>query len=396
MLLLSTHAMIGCDQTATNDEAEPTVEQTADVTNTHSSVITADDRTDWSSFRGNAQLTGVAEAALSDSLELAWTFETGGAVVSSPVIHDGRVYVGSDDGNLYCLDLTTGNKLWAFETEYEIEAPPLYHDGMVYVGSVDFFFYCLNAVTGEVQWKFETNDTVIGSANIVEPIDDQPLAVVFGSFDNSIYCLDAKTGNKLWQYETLDRINGTPAILDNEIIFGGCDTNVYVLSPTGELLHEIPLGEECFVAASVAVMDGRVYAGHHANAFVCVDIDQEEIAWQYDNPRFGFFSAPAVNDELVVVGGRDSRVHGIDRATGEGRWTFSTRRKVDGSPVIVGNRVVFGSGDGRLYMISLDDGSEVWTYDIGKSIFSSPAVAWDFCVIGCNDGNIYSFQNAAE
>ena len=84
------------------------------------------------------------------------------------------------------------------------------------------------------------------------------------------------------------------------------------------------------------------------------------------------------------------------RATGEPLWTFPTRRKVDGSPVICGDKVVFGSADGWVYVVSLADGSELWSYEIGKSIFSSPAVADGRILIGANDGLLYAFGPKAE
>ena len=76
----------------------------------------------------------------------------------------------------------------------------------------------------------------------------------------------------------------------------------------------------------------------------------------------------------MVFGGRDKQLHCVNRADGKGLWSFSTRGKVDSSPVICGDKVVVGSDDGRLYMVSLADGKELWTYEIGQPVGSSPAV----------------------
>ena len=37
-------------------------------------------------------------------------------VDSSPAVADGRVYVGSDDGRVYCLDASTGAQVWNYTT----------------------------------------------------------------------------------------------------------------------------------------------------------------------------------------------------------------------------------------------------------------------------------------
>ena len=41
--------------------------------------------------------------------------------MASPSISSGKVYIGSNDGNLYVLDLKTGEKLW----NYDLGAPIL-------------------------------------------------------------------------------------------------------------------------------------------------------------------------------------------------------------------------------------------------------------------------------
>jgi len=53
---------------------------------------------------------------------------------------------------------------------------------------------------------------------------------------------------------------------------------------------------------------------------------------------------------------------------------FSTRGKVDSSPVICRDKVVVGSDDGWLYVVSLSDGKELWSYEMGQPVSSSPAV----------------------
>jgi outer membrane protein assembly factor BamB len=64
-------------------------------------------------------------------------------VDSSPLISDGRVYVGSKDKKLYVLDLKTGNKLWEFPAARGISAAPAIAKGVVVVGDNRGAVYCL-------------------------------------------------------------------------------------------------------------------------------------------------------------------------------------------------------------------------------------------------------------
>jgi outer membrane protein assembly factor BamB len=358
--------------------------------------VVAQDSDDWPMHRRDSSLTGVTGERLGDDLELAWTFETEGAIISSPAIVGGVVYVGSGDQKVYAIDLATGVERWSFLTEDIIEAPPLVHDGRVYIGSSDLFFYAIDADTGELEWKRETGDKILGGANFVTA-DDGTTSIVVGSYDTHLYCFDAKSGEPRWSYRTDNYINGTPAILGDEIVFGGCDAMLHVVSAkTGEAADRIDLGRECHVAGSVALADGRAYLGHYGNEFVCVDLEEADVVWSYPSPRHAFFSSPAIAADRVVFGGRDKKLHCVKRSDGEPLWTFPTRRKIDGSPVVFGDRVVFGSGDGRLYVLNLEDGEEVWSYEIGQPVYSSPAVAGGTIVVGANDGVLYAFRAADD
>lgn len=349
----------------------------------------------WPMHRGGPSLPGVAAGSLPDKPVLAWSFVTGGAILSSPAIVDGVVYFGSSDQAVYALSFADGKKLWSFATDDMIEAPPLVHEGRVFIGSSDFFLYALDAKTGELAWKFETEDKILGGANWWRDADGHD-RIVFGSYDTRLYCVDASSGKKLWDYKTDNYVNGTPAILGDRIVFGGCDAVLHVVSAkSGEAVAQIALGDECHVAGSVALAGERVYLGDYGNEFVCVDLQTGERAWAYTNPAHPFFSSPAIGEDRVVFGGRDKKLHCAARADGKPLWTFPTRRKVDGSPVICGDKVVFGSGDGRLYVLRVADGKLVWEYEIGQSIYSSPAVVDGTIVVGANDGRLYAFRGAA-
>ena len=349
---------------------------------------------DWSLFRGDPGLQGRASGSIPDKLELAWSFKTGDAILSSPVVVNGTVYFGSSDQSVYAVDLLKGQKRWSFRTDDMVDAPPLVLDGRVYIGSSDFFFYALDAETGKLAWKFETGDKILGGANFVKSKEGN--RIIVGSYDAKLYCFDTK-GKKLWEYETGNYINGTPAILGNRIVFGGCDAVLHVVSAkTGAKVDQVELGSDCQVANSVAVAEDKAYFGHYGNEFLCIDFATGERKWSYPSRNHPFFSSPALSADRVVFGGRDRRLHCVGRRDGKKIWTFPTKRKIDGSPVICGGKVVFGSGDGRLYVLRLSDGKELFKYEIGKSILSSPAIVNGMILIGASDGRMYAFREATE
>src|SRR5579871_5850466 len=74
-----------------------------------------------------------------------WTATTGSYVISSPVVANGIVYIGSYDQKLYALDANTGNILWVHNTKSSIGSSPAIAQGIVYIGSNDHKLYALNA-----------------------------------------------------------------------------------------------------------------------------------------------------------------------------------------------------------------------------------------------------------
>jgi outer membrane protein assembly factor BamB len=175
-------------------------------------------------------------------------------------------------------------------------------------------------------------------------------------------------------------------------VFGGCDEYLHIVSVRdGVKMGEVWAGS--YIAGSAAIDQGIAYLGHYGSMLVAIDLQEKKIIWEYMDRKQGdaFFSSPAVGEDRILIGSRDNRLHCVDRKTGEGIWTFSTRDWVESSPVIAGNRVIFGSTDGRLYMVDIKNGGLLWSYEIGAAIIACPAVTAGLIAIGAEDGRIYLF-----
>ena len=189
--------------------------------------------------------------------------------------------------------------------------------------------------------------------------------------------------------ETENYINGTPAITAaGEVIFGGCDAFIHVVSVKEKKeLRKFESG--AYIAGSAAVDGPTGYVGHYGNEVLAFTPGDGSIVWKYRDRNFPYFSSPALTPTHLLIGGRDKRLHCIDRAKGTAAWTFQTGGLVDSSPVICGDAVVFGSEDGRLYCVGIADGKQRWAYEIGAAITASPAAADGRIIIGAEDGALY-------
>ncbi|MBI4476757.1 MAG: PQQ-binding-like beta-propeller repeat protein, partial [Acidobacteria bacterium] len=68
--------------------------------------------------------------------------ETRARIDSSPAIAGSRVYVGSNDGRLYGLDLASGRVVWEFQAGAPLSASPAIDAGRLVIGAQDGRLYC--------------------------------------------------------------------------------------------------------------------------------------------------------------------------------------------------------------------------------------------------------------
>lgn len=346
---------------------------------------------DWTRFRGDARLTGVAACVLPEKLERLWQFKVAEPIESTAAIVGDTAYVGADDGRLYALDLARGTPRWSYDAGNAVKSSAAVRGGRVYFGDDGGVFHALDAATGRLAWRFNTAGDAGAGGEIVSSAAVEGTRVIFGSYDGFVRCLDLD-GKLVWQFQTAGKVHATPAVVAERVLVSGCDGMLRALSfDDGQELGKIPLGDYC--GASPACVDDRAYVGTFGERVVALDWRAGSELWSYRHPtrRFPYLSSAAVTSDLVIVGGRDRVIRALDRESGKPRWELMTRARVDGSPVVSGPRVWIGGGDGVLYGIDLKGGEVVWRYEGAGAFFASPAVGRDRLVIGDGDGVVYCF-----
>lgn len=103
--------------------------------------------------------------------ETVWTFTAGGPIRIAPMVHEGKVYFGSDDGAAYCVDAETGDQVWRYDVTpgermvlnngraiafHPVRTGVVVRDGVAYFGASllpwkESYLVGVNAQTGEVE-----------------------------------------------------------------------------------------------------------------------------------------------------------------------------------------------------------------------------------------------------
>lgn len=343
-------------------------------------------------FRGDpahsGRSTGDGPAALKG---VKWTFKTGGAVVSSPVVANGTLYVGSDDKAVYAIDVATGGQKWKAATGGLVRATPAVVDGTVYVGSYDGLLYAFDAANGAVRWKFETEgERKFSAAGLHGGKPAQQVAgdawdcylssptvaggrAYFGSGDGNVYAIAADTGKLVWKFTTGNVVHASPALADGVLFVGSWDSYLYALdATTGELKWKFKTGEDPKshnqqgIQSSATVADGVVYFGCRDSHLYAVDAKTGSEKWKY---KLTWINAtPTVRDGKVYASTSiPSFFFAVDAATGKELFKVDVKAPAFSSPAIAGERAYVGSFNGKLYTVDLPTQKIAWEYQTDAS-----------------------------
>jgi outer membrane protein assembly factor BamB len=330
-------------------------------------------------FRNDTIHSGYFDSRGPDSLAgVAWTFKTGGRVFSSPVIADDRLFIGSDDSNLYALNVNDGSLFWNYRTEGRVSSTPAAFENKVAFMSFDGNVYCLEQKTGNEIWKFKTAGEKVFSAPGIHgmPEKDRKLddpwdmflsspvvangILYVGCGEGIFYALDANTGEKKWEFKTGDVIHSSPAYASKTVYFGSWDSYLYALNAeTGSLKWKFKTG----------------------------------IDTVYYN-QVGFQSSPVVYKGVVYSGCRDAHVWAVEAETGDLKWKyFNNGSWVIATPAIHNDTLYFETSDSHKFIaLSSISGKELYTGNCKTYGFSSPSVADGVVYLGTHGGSLYAFD----
>src|SRR4051812_42676309 len=84
-------------------------------------------------FRGDPTHSGHYSGGGANIAGLQWRVPTESGIISSPVVVDGVVYVGTGDGRVLALDRSTGHTRWSYDASSPVQSSPAVGRGLVFV-----------------------------------------------------------------------------------------------------------------------------------------------------------------------------------------------------------------------------------------------------------------------
>ena len=343
----------------------------------------------WSTYHGSFALDGVADADLPDLPQRLWTYKVEGRVDSTPVASEGRIYVASSKGGLFCLDLR-GKELWKSSIAPDVfTSPPLVAGELLVLGTGKGVLRAYETGGGKEKWSYDVGGSVQGSPNLVALAGGKKGVVAISQGDGCLHGIDLATGAGVWKMPAVERCDGSASACGDYIVMGSCASALHIYSAAkGVKLTDVSLGGDNQVAGGVAMSGTQAFAGTRSGKLCAVDVAAAKILWTFEEGQGEAFATPAVNERLVVYGADDGKAYAVDRAKGTKLWAFDTGNRPL-SPVIARDRVVLSSG-GSLFLVDLATGKKLWSAPVSDDI-TSPAVVGGMILVGGDDGTVSAY-----
>ena len=162
-----------------------------------------------------------------DQLALKWVFAYPGALRarSQPLVHDGVIFVGSQSGDIYALDLESGCAHWTYSAGAEVRSSlslglvPGRDDPVLYMGDFSATVHAIDASDGSLVWRASVgvhpDATITGSPKLHEgslyvPISSSEWATAADpgyaccTFRGGVASVDAASGELNWRAHVIE------------------------------------------------------------------------------------------------------------------------------------------------------------------------------------------------
>jgi outer membrane protein assembly factor BamB len=304
---------------------------------------------------------------------LKWLYHAAGGISSTPAVSNGVAYFLSRDGRVHAVDTGSGAPLWTFRTGGEasfstfglygaplasgaVDDPwdfylssPLVHAGKVYVGSSDERVYALDAATGKLAWTYKTGGAVHSSPVLAGA------NVVVGSWDGGVYAFDAASGALRWRYQTETEqkdsimlgVQGSASADADTVYIGARDAHLYALDAnSGALKWRYDAGG-AWVSTTPALDDHSVYVGT-SDSYLLLALDKRSGKERFRQATGAWnFASPLRIGNVLIGASMRGELQAIDAGSGTLRWSYRTPRSLQDASGVLDREGKFDTA--RLY-----------------------------------------------
>lgn len=220
------------------------------------------------------------------------------------VSHNGEsVFIHAPDGRLFALNATTGKEKWKSDV-YADTTPVVGSDGTIYTVSAanrsePGYLYAVKVDTGAVQWKLQLSSENVGEYNL--------------------------------------------AVADDGTIYASSRNHLYAVTPSGEMLWEVPIADRL---TAPAIGADALYIGSDKGVLYAINFDGSE-KWQYKTSE-AIQLAPIIGADNTVYLCSAKMLYALDPATGAVLFKYNAQQPITAGPIIDDKGLLYIAANNRV------------------------------------------------
>ena len=320
-------------------------------------------------------------------------------------------FCSSVDNALHCINANTGKELWRYITHAPLHIAPTFANGKIYFGSDDGFVYCVDAEKGGLIWKFSPQDQSSFMVNNGMLISRYPCrsgvivqnGIAYFAFSlfrwqpHGWFCaVDAITGTigkpgtykRKWkQKRWMDRVVDGPMLFYKGEIVAPCGrmSPMLITAATGHIKRFFN-STGWFMTVSE---DGQLYQGvaREKKSFLSVCVfDQKKVLSKHKDA----VRVVTAKSGLYILSGKELKQ--IDKKTNKMLWSLPVD---EGCALIMAGGVLFVGENKKVRAIDATTGKELWNEEVSGNAYGL-SVADGSLYVSTDQGIIQSFKSSMD
>lgn len=274
------------------------------------------------------------------------------------------VYFGTENGEVFALDVKTGEVKWQTTVKGEVIAKPALDEGVVLLNTGSGTLFALDASTGEQKWTYDSDVPALSLRGISAPVASNGGAIV-GTAAGKLVVNLLNTGQTAWEQT--------------------------IAAPSGAT----ELDRIVDIDAKPLVIGGVIYAISYDGTLAAVELRSGRVIWKREYKSYRSLSSSG--NKLFVVD-TNSNIYSLDTRNGVEQWSqggLKQRSVTAATPI--DDYIVVGDKFGFLHWINQSDGQIVSRIDLGgndedAAIYAAPIVQDKMLYTQTREGELFAIQ----
>jgi outer membrane protein assembly factor BamB len=273
-----------------------------------------------------------------------------------------NVYGADYNGQLWALELASGDKVWSRTFDQNITSGVVVAENDLYIATQDGILHSIAKSKGELQWSQPL------SSESIAPVVVDDAQVYIRTIDGHLTAFDRRSGKQNWTYQAALPVltvhgTGSPVLLQNLVITGFANGKLVAVDrelgiPRWDKRLAIPQGrselERLVDLDGTPLVDkGIVYATAYHGKLAAIAYDGKT---QWETELSSYFG-PALGLGNLYITRDDDHVQAYDQINGASVWSQSALQgRFLNQPVEYENYVVVADFEGYVHVLAQVDG----------------------------------------